>query len=563
MNLKHFHMIAMTSVAFLAGMTLNTGKAQSDEGFAGRYLSSHFAQSHHDWGTANNFLNEILVVDPQNIELIRRSMILSMGSGDMAIATRRAKSLTAVETEDGLALMILAVNEMSSGQMDTAVQYLDRMEDGDMTNFIKPILKGWAAAAQGEFDTESFNETTIHNYHGGLLSVFLNNDVEIKKYVENLIKTGTLSNIDAERTADLLASRGDFKEAEILYKGVYVQDNHNKRLADKVAAIQKNDGGNINDLIEALQIKKPQEGAALAMYDMAYILYQEHSDSSTKLFAHMALTLNPNMVNAQLLLADTLTRNNRFEEAINQLDKIPENHPSYLEVQRHAAELLSEAGRDEEALEKLNSLFINHNDVESLIRIGDLYRHEENFSSALTAYNKATNHIGDKVPEEYWYLLYARGMAYEREGNWGKAESDLKAALVYRPNHPYLLNYLGYAWADQGLHLDKSLELIKRAVAMRPRDGYIIDSLGWAQYMMGSYKEALPNLERAVELLPYDTTINDHLGDVYWRTGRRTEARFQWERALNYGAGDNNAPMQERLEHKLRFGPDIKQTAAE
>ncbi len=581
MIIKHFQIFSLMSLLLLSGGAQAVRADETEdavstpasvpapvlvqsEGFAGKYLSSHFAQSRHDWSTANHYLGDILTGDPENIELIRRSMILAMGSGDLALAVRRAESLTAVETENGLALMILGVSSMVAGQMGVAVQYLDRMEPGDMTDFIKPILKGWAAAAAGDLYTEGFNETTIHNYHGGLLSAFLNKTEDITKYADALIGVGSLSNTDAERAADLLAVLGRLQEATILYEGIYAIDNQNKSIAAKLTEIQKDGGGNIRDLVEAFQVKTPQEGAAMVMYDMAYILYQEHSDSSAKLFTHMALALNPHMVDAQLLLADTLTRNDRFEEAISQLSNIPEDHPSYLAIQRHAAELLSEAGHHEQALEKLNALFVEHNDVESLIRVGDLYRHEENFSGALNAYNKATQHIGDEIPEKYWYLLYARGMVYERQGDWGSAESDFKAALVYRPNHPYLLNYLGYGWADQGMNLEESLELIKRAVALRPQDGYIIDSLGWAQYMMGNYEEALPNLERASQLLPYDTTINDHLGDVYWRAGRRTEARFQWERALNYGEGNS---IQEKLEHKLRFGLEgleqVKQAGAE
>jgi len=144
-------------------------------------------------------------------------------------------------------------------------------------------------------------------------------------------------------------------------------------------------------------------------------------------------------------------------------------------------------------------------------------------------------------------------MAYERQGDWSKAESDLKAALVYRPDHPYLLNYLGYGWADQGMNLDQALQMLERAVSLRPSDGYITDSIGWVNYMMGRYKDSVPYLERAVELLPYDPVINDHLGDAYWRVGRRHEAQFQWERAFNYAADDKlKAQLQQKLDTGLQ-----------
>ena len=107
----------------------------------------------------------------------------------------------------------------------------------------------------------------------------------------------------------------------------------------------------------------------------------------------------------------------------------------------------------------------------------------------------------------------------------------MKKALELFPDQPHVLNYLGYSWVDQGVHLDEGMDMIRRAVEQRPDDGYIVDSLGWAYFRPGNYDEAVKNLERAVELKPDDPTINDHLGDAYWRVGRTLEAQFQWSHA--------------------------------
>ena len=201
----------------------------------------------------------------------------------------------------------------------------------------------------------------------------------------------------------------------------------------------------------------------------------------------------------------------------------------------------------------LNKLYREQYDIDSMIHIGDIYRHDEEYKEALKSYNIAAKAIGDEIPREYWQLLYSRGMCYERTGQWDLAEKDLLAALAYRPDHPYILNYIGYAWADQGLNLDKSLEMIRRAATLRPADGYIIDSLGWVLFRMGKYEEALPNLEKAVELMPYDATLNDHLGDAYWHNGRKLEARFQWERAINNSKDESEISA---VRKKLKDGPE-------
>ncbi len=522
-------------------------------GFAGDFLASYHAQSQYDWKSANEFLERVLVQDPENPELLRRSMVLAMGAGDLKVASERARQLSKLTPNDpanALGIMILTVDDIRADKLPEALSQIDKMPAGDMTDFIRPIIRSWILAGQGKFDVTNFNPTTVHLYHASLMAIMLKKPEQARELADKIAATEGLSVMESERVADIYASIGDRTKALDIYKQL-VAERPNETLEEKITAVGT-EGADLSDVLRPLMVKTAAQGVALAMYDMANILYNDKTESSTKLFAQMAVALDPQLIDARLLLADTLARNGRVDEAITYFRDIPKNHKAYLPAQRYAADLLAEAGEQDKARQILSDLFTQYNDVESLIRIGDLYRTQEKYKDALSWYNKAANHIGSKIPEDYWHLLYARGMAYERQGDWNKAEVDLKAALTYRPDHPYLLNYLGYGWADQGMHLDEALKMIERAVTLRPSDGYITDSLGWVYYMMGSYKESIPYLERAVELLPYDSTINDHLGDAYWFVGRKTEARFQWERAYNYA---DDEKLKATITEKLVKGP--------
>jgi len=114
-----------------------------------------------------------------------------------------------------------------------------------------------------------------------------------------------------------------------------------------------------------------------------------------------------------------------------------------------------------------------------------------------------------------------------------------------------VLNYLGYSWVDQGVHLDEGMRMIQRAVEQRPDDGYIVDSLGWAYFRTGNNDEAVKHLERAVELKPEDPTINDHLGDAYWKVGRTLEAQFQWAHARDLNPEPDDL---KKIAEKLKSG---------
>ena len=522
---------------------------------SGDFLDGHFAQSMFDWDGASRYLDRILLgsaASPDNAELLKRAMILDVGSGHLAQAASRAGAVLRTDPHESLALLVLAVSALAGHRDDQASQYLKAMPDGDLTAFIKPLLTGWIAAGHGQLETANLNHTSIHTYHAALMALLARQPDQARIFARRMLAAGGLNRYDAERAGDLLALLGQRDDALAVYQGVQAQAGSDPQLVRKIAALRKNDGS-IDALLSHVRIATPTQGAALAMYDMALVLFQEDSDATAKIFAQMGLDLDPAMTGAKILLAEIMARNGQADQAIEFFKAVPSGDPAYQESQRRAADLLADAHRQDEAMRILNALYTNNGNVEALIRAGDLYRENEDYAAALRTYTLAIDHFGDRLPDAYWYLLYARGMTYERMGDWDKAQADLQAALAHQPDNAYLLNYLGYGWADKGQHLDRALAMIKKAVMLKPEDGYITDSLGWVYYRTGNYREAIPHLERAVELLPYDTTINDHLGDAYWRAGREDEARFQWQRAFNY-AGPKDDKEKAELERKLKDG---------
>lgn len=519
---------------------------------SGNYLAGQFAQNHKDWDKANDYMSRVLEKSPDDKILRKHAMVLAMASGRVSSAVGLAKTMLEQDDDDLLAILFVALENFQTENYLGAIDTLNKTDQKTVAAFIVPVLKLWADTAQGKLETEGLDKNSFYAYHAMLAANYLNKGPGVLDYSGEAFDRSETDIRDVEKTADLFAKLGDTEKAEKIYDQLNKKNFANESIKKKLKMLQEDQS--IAEEVDIVNIDSPKEGAAVVFLNMAEILMREYSDDSATIFSQMALYLNPDLADGHIIIGNILMRHDRYEEAIEEFQKIKQDNKLYIYAQRQIADLYGETGEDAKAIEILERIYKQDKDIDALIQIGDLYRYDEEYESAVKAYNRVFDIWEDgEVPEKYWHVLYSRGMAYERLKKYEESEEDLKAALKFKPNHPYLLNYLGYSWADQGKHLNQSLDMIKEAALAKPGDGYIADSLGWVYYKMNDFEGAIPHLERAVELLPYDATINDHLGDAYWRVGRKLEAKFQWRRAVNYSE-DDEAELKEEIQQKLVSG---------
>lgn len=127
-------------------------------------------------------------------------------------------------------------------------------------------------------------------------------------------------------------------------------------------------------------------------------------------------------------------------------------------------------------------------------------------------------------------LLYARSLAYAQTDRFELFEQGSLEILSHDPDNTDALNALGYYLADSTTRLDEAEKYIKRALELKGDSHFILDSYGWLQFRLGNYDEALSYIRRALEIQS-DTEISAHLGEILWVTGDRDEARRVWRKA--------------------------------
>lgn len=133
--------------------------------------------------------------------------------------------------------------------------------------------------------------------------------------------------------------------------------------------------------------------------------------------------------------------------------------------------------------------------------------------------------------QDMW-LHYYLAMSCEALKNFEKTESNLIAYLVYNPDDPDTLNFLGYLYAENGVKLDKAEELLQKALRITPESPFYMDSLGWVYYKQGKAQEAIDLIQKAIYRMDTDDAIlRDHLGDAFLLNGDIERAIGEWERA--------------------------------
>lgn len=524
----------------------------SADNLSGAFLSSQFAQRHQQWVDAANYLEELQDFHSGNALILKKSIVLEMGANNPAAAIEAAHAFLALDNDDmnsrALAHLFVIADAFKQQDWDAARKQLAAMPDDGLTLFLKPVFEGWTQAMDDKFYRPLMHGHRMHLMNAAYIADFIDDKKQLKAVLAQLSSYDDLPQDDREQVADFYMAAGETKKAREIYEALLQDSPSSYRLRNKLES---------DAFIPSLSLYKPVDtpatGLAHAVYDMADLLYQDGAYDSARIFTNMALYLHPDLDNAYMLQARLAEEFEDYALAIDAYNKVPTTSPYYFEAQRDKAGAYDDAGQPDKAVALLRQFYKKNNDVQALIQIGDIYRRHEDFSQALSTYNTVVDkHLDGKIPAHYWHIHYVRGMVQEQLGNWEAAKADLEKALEFYPNHPFVLNYLGYAMADRGEDLDKALGMIDQALSMQPHDGYITDSLGWVHYKMGRYDDAVPYLERAVELMPADAVINDHLGDAYWQVGRKLEARYQWKRAKNSASAD--ADLLAAIDNKLANG---------
>ena len=509
-------------------------------------LIARYAASQQDMETAASAYVKALSFDPDNAELRQQTFITNLLANTPATA-ELARSLP----QNQAALLVQANEAARQGNWTQAQARFAALPRQGLFDLLRPMLVAWAETGAGRPEAAlallrplaeaPSGPRALYSLHAAMIADFAGQPVDTTRLLNIAQNELGGSNLQVIRIlAGLLAREGRMPEAEALIRGL-LDAGGDLPLA-------------VPDLLAGLKdrpVRNAVDGLGEVYLAGAAALRGQNANEFATLIMHLALDVRPDLTPARLLAAELESVARHPDNALKVLEPVRSDDRLIALVRFRRALLLDVLDQHEGAMRAMEQLAREHpTRPEPQARLGGMLRAMKRFPEAIAAYDRAIALI-PKPDRRDWVLFYERGTAAERARDWARAEADFLRALELFPDQPFVLNYLGYSWTEQGRNLPRARQMIERAAAAQPNDGAILDSLGWVQLRQGDVQGAVKQLERAIELDSNDPTITSHLGDAYWAAGRKLEAQFQWRRALTLKPDPDDIV---KLEAKLRDG---------
>ncbi|MBU3954334.1 MAG: tetratricopeptide repeat protein [Proteobacteria bacterium] len=217
-----------------------------------------------------------------------------------------------------------------------------------------------------------------------------------------------------------------------------------------------------------------------------------------------------------------------FNQAIAHYLKVTPEHPQYKKTLLSIAFLYRDMEKPEQAIRLLEQHHDkNPKDIDILSYLASFYEDQAQYDKTIEILEKGLRDAPDNPT-----LLFRLGAVQDKADLKDQSIQTMKTLIEIDPENASALNYLGYTYADMGIHLEEALALISRALEQKPEDSYITDSMGWVYYQMKDYEKAIHYLEKAARLSNFETIIAGHLADAYVKAGQMDTALAMYKKAL-------------------------------
>jgi tetratricopeptide (TPR) repeat protein len=220
-----------------------------------------------------------------------------------------------------------------------------------------------------------------------------------------------------------------------------------------------------------------------------------------------------------LLLAESAQMQGHLQQALQWLDKLPDDADDSAVLERRASVLMALGHKDEAAQAMAELPADTTEQARDKLRVQvQVLMDNKQWTAAYDLLTRANQQFPDNTS-----LLYDQALLAEHLDRLDDMERLLKRVIALKPDYQPAYNALGYSLADHNERLDEARRYVQKALDLAPGDPLVTDSMGWVEYRSGHLDEAL-RLVRQAYAKRAEPEIAAHLVEILWRLNRKDEA---------------------------------------
>ena len=548
--------ILLITFSTIEGKTLD--KYSKGENIA-NYFSGILLLNNSKYSRSYKYLKKLDGLEESHPFYASKYLYSLVNSGNFSQAYNFSKKLEKRKIDTIESNLVLGTHYLKNSQLDYAKKYFDKAKrltdrsllDNYITNslYLLSSLKN-IKLEKAESNLLSFDDRfeNLNKIQDVFLYCYFNSEKTEAKF-QSLLEN---KKIDFSRYsyfyAKYLHDAGKSSQAKKIIQESLKNNPRNLLLNQYKFDLEKTKAGFYFDCNNESHI------AAEILFISASALSSQSLYYSSNFYLNLAKYLNKEFQAYISLEAENFYNVEDFAKAKNSYKKLTNYGEAFKWYSyKQISKILIQEKKEELSIKLLSKAYneLHSKGLYEIFDYAEFLKNNEKFKESIKFYSEILDSINQSHPL-FPEVTDSRGVAYERIGEWNKAEKDLLASLEASPDQAYVINYLAYSWIEQGVKIKKSLEMLEKANKIKSNDPYIIDSLGWALFKLKRYEESKEYLQLAVRLLPADPIVNDHYGDVLWKNGNIIQARYYWNYVLNLEKAEKD--LKDEVEKKLIKG---------
>ena len=497
------------------------------------------------WGTHSEFnqkyaealeaYEKSLICDPKAGYIKEKIPILLLKMGEFEKAGDWLRQALVDQPEENSNRLFLASLYIQQGKMAEAIELYDQVLATDPENESVHLRLGLLYSHQEQYDKAEKIFRRLAEKNGGSYFAHLSL-ARLLKQIEKFEEAGREFEkaLELNWSKDLSYEIGHFymsqkryEDALRLYTSIVEQDPFDERAAlsrvQVFLELEKNDQA-LDELKTISAFSK--NPVPIDIIISKVFLRKKEVGKAKEILQRLALETDNS--ESRYMLALLAYQEENYTAALEHLNHIRPDRAEFEEAVYLQCRIYKESGKTDKAIALLKKHISSASSRNPLFYalLSSFYQDKNDDLAAISLMEAAVTIYPDNSQ-----LFFEYGLLLEKRGMYEPAIAKMERVLELEPDHADALNYIGYTWADNNIHLEKALDYIKRAIDQKPDNGYIVDSLGWIYFRLGEYQKAAKELERSIELEPGDPHIYDHLGDVYRALGETAKAVKVYKKA--------------------------------